>query len=87
MNMFLFADYVRLLIEVSPDLARQTAKQLDIDFSNEKFTFDAFVEGMRVEMEHKDVTHGDPTMTAKIALAHLREKPDYYTLLSKLEKQ
>jgi hypothetical protein len=40
---------------------------------------------MDVELEHgtqdadTDVTGDDPLMTGKIALAHLRELPDYYT--------
>jgi hypothetical protein len=33
------------------------------------------------------VTDDDPTMTAKIALAHLNEFADYYTRLAKLEKE
>ena len=45
-----------------------------------------FEEGMKVETEHKDVTHGDPVKTAKIALAHIKEVPDYYSRLSKMEK-
>ena len=34
-----------------------------------------------------NVTGNDPIMTGKIALAHLREFPDYYTRLEKLEKE
>ena len=45
-----------------------------------------FAMGMKVELEHDDVTKGDPTKTAKIALAHLKEKPNYYTLLKKVER-
>jgi CBS domain-containing protein len=47
--------------------------------------------GMAVELEHgrqdplTDVTADDPLVTAKIALAHLRELPDYYTLLARME--
>ena len=47
--------------------------------------------GMEVELEHgrrdplTNVTNDDPLMTAKIALAHLRELPDYYTRLAKME--
>ncbi len=39
--------------------------------------------GMNVEMEHQDVTNGNVVKTAKIAAAHLTEKPNYYTLLKK----
>lgn len=42
--------------------------------------------GMNVEKEHQDVTHGDTQMTAKIAAAHLREDPKYYSKLKKVEE-
>lgn len=38
-----------------------------------------FEMGMNVESEHKDVTNGDPVMTARIAVTHLNENPRYYT--------
>jgi CBS domain-containing protein len=47
--------------------------------------------GMAVELEHgqrdslTNVTDDDPMVTAKIALAHLRELPDYYTRLARME--
>lgn len=47
--------------------------------------------GMEVEFEHgqhdplTNVTDDDPLLTAKIALAHLRELPDYYTRLAVME--
>lgn len=47
--------------------------------------------GMAVELEHgrrdplTDVTGDDPLITAKIALAHLREIPDYYDCLARME--
>lgn len=53
--------------------------KLKIDFK--KIPFSEFKTGMRVELEHKDVTKGDPVKTAKIALAHIKERPDYYKLL------
>lgn len=42
--------------------------------------------GMSVEKEHEDVTKGKKTMTAKIAAAHLKEDPAYYTKLKKMEE-
>jgi hypothetical protein len=48
--------------------------------------------GLNVELEHgtrnlfTNVTDDDEVLTAKIALAHLSEFPDYYTRLDKLEK-
>jgi len=41
--------------------------------------------GFNAEMEHRDITHGNYTITSKIVLAHLREIPDYYKRLKKLE--
>lgn len=52
-----------------------------------------FAWGLDIELEHgtitpdTNVTDDDPTMTAKIALAHLNEIPDYYTRLRQLEKE
>jgi hypothetical protein len=49
--------------------------------------------GLGVELEHgsrdpdTDVTNDDEILTGKIALAHLREFPDYYTRLEKLESE
>lgn len=52
-----------------------------------------FHAGLGVELEHgsvapkTDVTHDDPLLTGKIALAHLTEFPDYYTRLAKMETE
>ena len=49
--------------------------------------------GMEVELEHglhdpeTNVTGDDPVTTGKIALAHLKEFPDYYTRLKKMEAE
>ena len=46
---------------------------------------------MDVELEHgtrsreTNVTGDDPVTTGRIALAHLREFPDYYTRLERME--
>ena len=58
------------------------AKILNIDFS--KFSIEDFITGINIEMEHglvnpiTNVTNNDLLLTAKIALAHLNEFPDYY---------
>lgn len=73
--------------------ARKIAKELKIDFSKEKFDIEQFRMGLDVELEHgskfpsTNVTHDDPILTGKIALAHLMEFPDYYTRLKKLESE
>lgn len=57
------------------------------------FDVDQFRRGMDVEFEHglrdsqTDVTHDDPVTTGKIALAHLKEFPDYYTRLERMEAE
>jgi hypothetical protein len=34
-----------------------------------------------------NVTDGDPVVTGKIALGHLKEFPDYYTRLARMEEE
>lgn len=73
-----------MTITVTPDEAKEIARELGVDFS--AFSIEAFIAGIKVEGEHKDVTGGNPVTTAKIALAHLKEDPEYYTKLAKIEK-
>ena len=55
-------------------------------------SIEEFHAGLAVELEHgahdpeTDVTNDDELLTGKIALAHLKEYPDYYTRLAQLEK-
>lgn len=71
--------------------ARKYGELLGINWS--KFDVDQFRDGMDVELEHgtvdplTNVTNDDPLMTAKIALAHLNEFPDYYIRLEKMEQE
>ena len=50
----------------------------------DKFTINEFLDGLNVELEHgkvntnTNVTDDDLIKTAKIALAHLYEYPNYY---------
>jgi hypothetical protein len=62
---------------------RKVGDKLGVDW--DKTDYRQFCMGMKVEQEHKDITHGDPEMTAKIVLAHLKEIPDYYTRLEDME--
>jgi hypothetical protein len=41
-------------------------------------TVAALREGMEIEREHRDITQGRVGQTAKIAAAHICERPDYY---------
>ena len=43
--------------------------------------------GMKEELEHKDVTGGDPVLTFKIVAAHLKEDPQYYSKLESVMKK
>jgi hypothetical protein len=45
----------------------------------------SFKRALETELEHTDVTHGDLLATGQIALAHLRETPDYYERLAPME--
>jgi hypothetical protein len=73
--------------------ARKVAKALGIDHINGPFDLEQFRIGLNVELEHgtqdpeTDVTGDDPILTGKIALAHLRELPDYYTRLAVMEAE
>jgi hypothetical protein len=64
-----------------------------IDISGERYGLEQLRDGMNVEWEHGtrfpdlDVTGDDPVVTAKIALAHLREFPDYYQRLEVMERE
>ena len=55
---------------------------LNIDFS--KLSLSDFITGINIELEHglidlkTNVTNNDLLTTAKIALAHLNEFPNYY---------
>ena len=53
---------------------------------SKKYRIKELKKGSEVEREHDDVTHGDPETVMKIAVAHLKELPDYYSRLDKMEK-
>jgi len=61
--------------------AKAIGDRLNVNWN--KIDLDEFTVGIKVEMEHADVTGGDLETTAKIALAHLAEVPDYYTKLTR----
>ena len=62
--------------------AKTVGKLLNIKF--DKFTEKDLMEGLNVELEHgsinpdTNVTNDSLILTAKIALAHLNEFPNYY---------
>jgi hypothetical protein len=75
------------------DEARSIGEQIGIDWSASPFDVDQFRRGLDVEIEHglhdseTNVTGDDPLTTGKIARAHLKEFPDYYTRLEQMEAQ
>ena len=75
----------------SSEEARKVGDAIGVDW--ERFALEEFRAGMDVELEHgsrdpqTDVTHDDPVVTGKIALAHLKEFPDYYTRLARMERE
>lgn len=78
-------------VKISDSQALEIGKQLGVDFN--KISLNWWKKGMEVELEHgsalgstTNVTHDDLLTTGKIALAHLKEREDYYELLEKMEE-
>ncbi len=77
----------------SAEQARAEGERIGIDWAASRFDVEQFRMGMDVELEHgtrdldTNVTGDDVTTTAKIALAHLNEFPDYYTRLAVMEAE
>jgi hypothetical protein len=75
--------------QFSSDEAKRIGDSLGIDWSH--VDLEQFRMGLLVELEHEtknpetNVTNDDMNLTGKIALAHLKEFPDYYTRLATLE--
>ena len=73
------------------DEARRIGDEIGVDW--ERFDLELFRAGIDVEFEHgshdpqTDVTHDDPIITGKIALAHMKEYPDYYERLARMEAE
>ena len=73
------------------DEARRVGDEIGVDWS--RFDLEQFRLGMDVEYEHgshdpqTDVTGDDPIVTGKIALAHMKEFPDYYERLERMEEE
>ena len=73
--------------------AKGIGEEIGIDWATSPFDAEQFRMGLEVELEHgahdreTDVTHDDPILTGKIAWAHLKELPDYYTRLVAMEEE
>jgi hypothetical protein len=72
---------------------KQIGKQIGINWETSSFDVDQFRRGFAVELEHgihdpeTDVSGNDPVITGKITWAHLKEFPDYYDRLEKMEEE
>jgi hypothetical protein len=70
--------------------AQRVGDEIGVDWT--RFDLEEFRAGMDVELEHglhdpqTNVTDDDPIITGKIALAHMKEFPDYYTRLEQMER-
>jgi hypothetical protein len=77
--------------QFSADEARRIGTSLSVDWN--EVDLEQFRMGLFVELEHgttdpeTNVTDDDKSLTAKIALAHLHEFPDYYTRLETMEAE
>lgn len=74
------------------DEAKEVGDKIGINWKD--VDLEQFRMGLEVEMEHgslwgdaTNVTKDDPLFTGKIAWAHLKEIPDYYTRLDKMESE
>jgi hypothetical protein len=75
------------------DDARRIGETIGIDWASSPFDVEQFRMGLDVELEHgahdpeTNVTGDDELVTGKIAWAHLKELPDYYTRLMAMEAE
>lgn len=71
--------------------AMLAGKRIGIKWEHVKFTVGDLLVGMHYELEHgkidpqTNVSDDNKIKTAKIALAHLKERPDYYVQLMKMD--
>jgi hypothetical protein len=77
---------------ITADEAKKIGDQLGINWDEVRLA--EFRRGLEVEQEHgslwgeaTNVTKDDPLFTGRIAWAHLKEIPDYYTRLDKMESE
>jgi hypothetical protein len=75
------------------DQARAAAAEVGLDLTTADFDAEQLRRGMDIELEHgrrdplTDVTDDDPLVTVRIAWAHLKEFPDYYDRLARMEAE
>ncbi len=82
-------------MKLNHDLTIEQTKEIgdSLGVNWDEIDIEQFKRGLLVELEHgtvnpkTNITDDDAVMTAKIALAHLQELPDYYTLLQNMEME
>ena len=80
-------------LSFTTDDARRIGEAVGIDWETSPFDVEQYRMGLVVELEHgrhdpaTNVTDDDELVTGKIALAHLKEFPDYYTRLERMEEE
>lgn len=87
-----FASFLCEKKSISSEVAKKIGDELKVDW--DKVDLEQLRKGMEVEQEHDDSSETDVIpgtanlkTIAKIALAHLKELPDYYDRLDKMEKK
>ena len=69
---------------IKPEEVKKIGDSLGVDWNSIGAT--QLYEGTKVESgEHQDVMNGNLEIAVRIALAHLKELPDYYTRLKVME--
>jgi hypothetical protein len=77
--------------EFTDEEAKKIGDSIGINW--EEYNLEQFRMGLAIELEHgirdaeTNVTNDDEITTGKIAWAHLKEIPDYYTRLDRMEKE
>jgi hypothetical protein len=76
---------------ITAEEAKRVGDVLGVDWKS--IEVEQFHIGMNVELEHgardpqTNVTNDDSLLTGKIAWAHLKEFPDYYERLQRMEEE
>lgn len=77
--------------QISSEEAKQVGDSIGINW--QVYDLEQFRMGLEVELEHgvhdpqTNVTNDDMNVTGKIAWAHLKEIPDYYSRLKRMEEE
>ena len=71
-------------MKVSTSRAQELGDKLGVDWK--KTSLLEFWQGINTELEHKSIVKDDLELAGIIALDHLKELPDYYSRLIRMEK-